>query len=485
MRGAYAITAHHPLNRHMAYQTVLHWFRRDLRLTDNTALHHATRSSRRVVPVYVLSTWKGSHQWTGGNRQQFLCGCIESLARNIESLGSRLVIRAGRAEAELERLVRETGAEAVFFNRDYDPFGRETEKRVKRMCTGLGIACHDHKDGVLHEPGEVLTGEGSPYRVFTPFGKNWLTQPKPEPLPKIKSLGAQPDAALRSLPLPTLDHWKLPPCIATIPHPGERAARERMKHFIGGGILDGYGHQRNIPAGQTTSRLSQDLRFGLVSIRELFARCQAATAVRGSINTYIKELAWREFYTSVLWHFPEVFETEFSTDFRGIPWDGSEEAFNRWCEGRTGFPIVDAGMRELLGTGFMHNRLRMIVSMFLTKDLHCDWRLGESFFMRHLVDGENASNNGGWQWSAGTGADAAPYFRIQNPWTQTKSYDPLGGYIKTWVPELKNVAPGKLLSPPADGRPIAPGYPLPMVDHATERRRCLARFARHQERNGR
>jgi deoxyribodipyrimidine photo-lyase len=465
----------------MSRPTVIHWFRRDLRLTDNTALRRAAQPGRRVIPVYVLSTWKRSHDWTGSPRQQFLCGCIESLAKNIESNGSRLIIRAGRAETELERLIKDTGAEAVYFNRDYDPFGRATEAKVKQMCVRLGVVCHDYKDSVMHEPGEVLTGEGKPYRVFTPFGKNWLSLPKTEPLGAIKSFGAPPDAVLASLPLPTLDHWKLPPCTAKIPAAGERAARERMKHFIEAGILEGYDQQRNTPAGRTTSRLSQDLRFGLISIRELVARCLAAKVARGPAETYVKELAWREFYISILWNYPEVFETEFSADFRGMPWDGSDGAFERWCEGRTGFPIVDAGMRELLGSGFMHNRVRMIVSMFLTKDLHCDWRLGESFFMQHLVDGENASNNGGWQWSAGTGADAAPYFRIQNPWTQTKRYDPLGEYIRTWVPELKNVPPDKLFEPPADGMPIAPGYPLPMVDHATERDRCLARFARHRE----
>jgi len=468
----------------MSQPAVIHWFRRDLRLTDNTALDHAVKSGSRVIPVYLLSTWTSSHNWTGSARQQFLCGCIESLAKNISALGSRLIIRAGRAEVELERLARETGASAVCFNRDYDPFGREVEKKVRRMCANLGIACHDHKDSVLHEPDEVLTGAGTPYRVFTPYGKNWLSLPKTEPLPKIKSLGPPPDASLDSLPLPTLDHWRLPPCTAAITQPGERAARERMRHFIDGGILNAYAQKRNISAGQTTSRLSQDLRFGLISIRELFARCRSVAVQPVSADTYVKELAWREFYSAILWHFPEVFETEFSTDFRGMPWDGTDESFQRWCEGRTGFPIVDAGMRELLATGFMHNRVRMIVSMFLTKDLHCDWRLGESFFMQHLVDGENASNNGGWQWSAGTGADAAPYFRIQNPWTQTKSYDPLGEYIKTWVPELKHVAPEKFLSPPTDGRAIAPGYPLPMVDHGKERARCLARFARHRASHG-
>ena len=464
------------------HQTAIHWFRRDLRLTDNTALHAAAVSSRHVAPLYVLSTWEKHHGWTGPARQQFLCGCIESLAKNLEAAGSRLIVRAGRAEDEIGRLIAETGAQAVYFNRDYDPFGREAEKRVRERCRSLGVECLDFQDSVMHEPGDVLTGEDQPYRVFTPYSKNWLAKPRREPEKRTRLPSLPPGRDIGSLPLPTLDRWRLPPCAADIPRPGEKAARERMRRFIEGGALDGYGTERDTPSGAHTSRLSQDLRFGLVSIRELVSRCLASSANRKSVEIYVKELAWREFYTGILWHFPDVFEEEFNPAFRGLPWDGTDAAFQRWCEGRTGFPIVDAGMRQLRATGFIHNRLRMIVSMFLTKDLHCDWRLGESFFMQHLVDGENASNNGGWQWSAGTGADAAPYFRIQNPWTQAKRHDPDGRYIREWVPELKHAPLEKLLEPPADGRAIAPGYAPPMIDHATERDRCLARFALHKER---
>ena len=464
-----------------SHQTAIHWFRRDLRLTDNTALHAVSVASEHLVPLYVLSKWKAHHGWTGPTRQHFLCGSLGSLSKNLEAAGSRLILRAGRAEDEIARLIEETGAQAVYFNRDYDPFGREVEKRVRERCRSFGVECRDFQDSVMHEPVDVLTGEGKPYRVFTPFSKNWLARPQRQPERKTK-LPPPPSKAIESLPPPTLDHWSLPSCTADIPQPGEKAARERMRQFIEGGALDGYAVKRDTPSGVHTSRLSQDLRFGLISIRELVSRCLASSAGKKSVETYVKELAWREFYMGILWHFPEVFEEEFNPDFRGMPWDGNDEAFQRWCEGRTGFPIVDAGMRQLQATGFIHNRVRMIVSMFLTKDLHCNWRLGESFFMQHLVDGENASNNGGWQWSAGTGADAAPYFRIQNPWTQSKRHDPDGRYMREWVPELKNVPLEKLLEAPADGRAIAPGYPLPMVDHSTERDRCLARFAKHKER---
>lgn len=452
-------------------------------MTDNPALHAAAKAAGQVVPVYILSDWKKEHLWTGGKRQQFLCGNLESLAHNLETIGSRLILRCGQADKELEKLVRETQAEAVYFGRDYDPYGRAMEAKVRAVCDRLGIQCHSFKDRVLHEAEEVRTGGGGVYRVFTPYWRNWNGLNKDLPVGRVSKLG--PAATIPSLPLPTLAHWKLPAITEDILPSGERAARLRMKRFVEGAVLPGYLQNRDTPAGETTSRLGQDLRFGLISIRDLHARCVAAAAHadpvgRKSIETYLKELAWREFYFTILFEFPEVFEVEFSPEFRGIPWEGTEENFAAWARGQTGFPIVDAGMRQLLATGFMHNRVRMIVSMFLTKDLHFDWRAGESFFMQHLVDGENASNNGGWQWSAGTGADAAPYFRIQNPWTQTKNYDPDGAYIKTWVPELKGVSPSLFQTPPKDGRALAPGYPVPIVDHALERQRTLAAFARHR-----
>ncbi|GEP43012.1 cryptochrome/photolyase family protein [Brevifollis gellanilyticus] len=466
------------------HDTVIHWFRRDLRLTDNPALSAAAKASEQVVPVYVLSDWKKDHAWTGSIRQQFLCGCLDSLAKNLHAIDSRLILRTGRADLEIEKLIKETKATAVYFNRDYDPYGREMEKKVQAVCARHHVECLSFKDRVLHEAEEVLTGDGGPYRVFTPYSRNWLTKEKTEAHGRLKSLG--PAKRIPSDELPTLEHWKLPATDADLPAPGEKAARERMKDFIENGRLMSYLQRRDIPAGLSTSRLGQDLRFGLISIRELYTRCSAAMAeaktpnAHKSIETYIKELAWREFYMAILWKYPEVFEEEFAPEFRGMPWPGTDKDFEAWSQGKTGFPIVDAGMRQMLATGFMHNRVRMIVSMFLTKDLHCYWKQGESFFMQHLVDGENASNNGGWQWSAGTGADAAPYFRIQNPWTQTKNYDPEGLYIRQWVPELREVSPARFLAPPKDGKALAKGYPLPIVDHSEERDRTLAIFAKHR-----
>lgn len=462
-------------------ETSLHWFRRDLRLTDNTALHHSAKASTNVVPVYILSEWKKKHDWTGPARQQFLCGNLESLAKNLEAIGSELIIRCGDAVKELEKLIAETKAGAVYTNRDPDPFGQAVEEKVAAMCAKHGVEFHTYKDRVLHEPDEVLKDDGSPYRVYTPYSKNWLNLPKAEPLPRVRSLGSVPKG-VNSLPLPTLDHWKLPECTAQTPTPGERAARDRMKKAVEDGVLAHYAEGRNTPSGKHSSCLSPDLRYGLISIRELHRRCRefsqasGSSAVQDSVEKYVKELAWREFYMAVLHHWPEVLETDFNAEFRNVRWDSPDEHFEAWKKGMTGFPIVDAGMRQLLATGWMHNRVRMIVAMFLTKDLHTHWRLGESFFMQHLVDGEIASNNGGWQWSAGTGADAAPYFRIQNPWLQTKRYDPEGAYIKQWVPELKDVPASQLMEPPKGGTPIAEGYPLPIVDHHEERDKTLARF---------
>jgi len=466
-----------------AYRKAIHWFRRDLRLTDNTALHHAAADAGTVIPVYLLSGWKGAHRWTGPGRQSFLAGCLASLAANIEAAGGRLIFREGDPVRALGQLIAETGAEAVYVNRDPDPHGQAVEERLAAYCEEQGVVLHTFKDVVLHERDEVLTGSGGPFRVFTPYRRAWQKLPKPAVLPAVKHF--RDPGELLSLPCPDLARWGLPAPSAQVLPAGERAARDRMKQAMEK-VLAHYGERRDIPEGQTTSRLSQDLRFGTVSIRELHARATALqqgapAALAGSIDSWINELAWREFYMQILWRFPDVLSHEFDPKFRGLPWEHDDSKLERWKTGTTGFPIVDAGMRELASTGFMHNRVRMITAMFLTKDLRLDWRLGEQYFMQALTDGEIASNNGGWQWSAGTGADAAPYFRIQNPWTQAKRFDPEARYIRRWVPELASAPSEALFAPQATGIPGARSYPRPMVDHSRERDRTLAMFKRHRE----
>lgn len=461
---------------------VIHWFRRDFRLNDNTSLRHAVKQGDPVIPVYVLTSWRGDHQWTGPNRQQFLCGCLAALSHDIGKAGGRLIIREGDAVRELEKLAVDSGASAIHANKDPDPFGRKTERRLEEACNRIGIRLFLHDDLSLHPPGRVLTNSGSPYKVFTPYFRKWETQEKDAAGPAITTFSTPP--GLDSLPLPDVSHWGLPRPETTLPEAGEQAALERMGHALSE-ILPGYSKTRDKPAAEATSRLSQDLRHGLLSIRHLYSEIQSAKAgapasAASSFDTFIKELAWREFYLAILHHFPDVLEQGFNPTWRGMPWDDPREKLDTWRQGRTGFPFVDAGLRQLLETGFMHNRLRMITAMFLTKDLHLDWKLGESHFMRHLTDGEIASNNGGWQWSAGTGADAAPYFRVQNPWTQSARHDRKGEYIKRWVPELREVSAELLHHAPLDGKPIARGYPLPCVDHSAERLRTMAIFKKHR-----
>lgn len=461
------------------HETAILWFRRDLRLSDNSALEAALKEARKVIPVFVLSTWRGAHRWTGANRQHFLCGCLRSLSENINALGSRLILREGDAPAELARLARETGADALFYNRDPDPFGKTIEARIAADPAFARIKIQSFKDVVLHEENEILTATGSPFRVFTPYSKAWRKAKHPEPVPRPKVLPPVPES-ITSLPLPTVERWGLGSPAPGILEAGERAAHERLDAFLRSAAYE-YKEKRDFPGLNGTSRLSQDLRFGTISPRTIVSKVEAAMAkaspaARRSLEAYLNEIIWREFYIQLLAHFPEVLKLEFNPKYRGMPWPGKSEALKRWMEGTTGFPIVDAAMRELLQTGFMHNRTRMITAMFLTKDLHVDWREGESWFMQHLVDGEIASNNGGWQWSAGTGADAAPYFRIQNPWTQTARYDPEGKYIRRWIPELRDVDPRRFCEPPPDGSSLAPGYPAPMVDHSREREITLDLF---------
>ena len=463
--------------------SVLHWFRRDLRVSDNTSLLAASKSGLKVIPLYVLSDWKKEHSWTGPGRQQFLCECLESLSKNIQQLGGQLIIRQGDPVAIITELIEQGSISALHFNRDPDPHGKKQEERLSIICRKNGIELHEHDDIALHTTPETNKDDGSAYRVYTPYCNRWLKLDKRAPKPKPKSF--QTPTQIPSDPLPSLETWQLnlPSHLDLLPG-SEAAARKRLKDAIAN-RLPTYAQNRDHPAVPATSRLSQDLRWGTLSIRKAYAEANKAfeaardPKIRDSYHTFIKELAWRDFYLHLLDAFPDSLQHEFRADYRGLPWEEPDEKFEAWKEGQTGFPIVDAGMRELKSTGFMHNRVRMIVAMFLTKDLHLDWRLGEQHFAQHLLDGEIASNNGGWQWSAGTGADAAPYFRIQNPWTQSKRFDAQGEYLKKWIPELEKVAPKALHQAPDLTSGHNKSYPQPIVDHATERNKTLAIFKKH------
>jgi deoxyribodipyrimidine photo-lyase len=458
---------------------IIHWFRRDLRIKDNKALYAACQEADEVIPVYILSSWKRNHPWTGSNRQEFLCGCLVSLTKNLEEIGGRLILRSGSPVQELLRLAEETQADAIYFNENYSPHDREVEEQIQKAASAKNVRVQLFKDTVLLAPNEVLTKSGRPFRVFTAYARAWHWQKKPAPAPTVDRI--RTPLGLNSEALPTLVHWGLQSEARILPA-GERAAGDRLKDFLDSRIFY-YADRRNDLSSDSNSRLSQDLRFGTISPREIYAACQRAAddcraSQRGGIQSFVNELIWREFYFQILWHFPQVLERDFQEQFSKMEWHKAPGKLRRWCEGTTGFPIVDAGMRELNATGYMHNRVRMIVAMFLTKDLHLNWREGEKYFMQKLVDGDISANNGGWQWSAGTGADAAPYFRIQNPWTQTTTYDPEGKYIKRWIPELRDVNPDRFIHPPE--QKLAPNYPLPMLDHAKEREVTWELFRSHR-----
>lgn len=464
------------------YTLGIYWFRRDLRLNDHEGLYAASQTCRHVIPLYIASTWQQNHAWTGGNRQQFLCDSLTLLHDELESIGSKLIVRNGDAIIELEKIIRQTNADALFFQAACDPYGKRVDEEVYQLCERLQVKVISHYGAGLHAPETILNGEGKSYRVYTPYSKAWFLANKALPVPKVTRLSTPPD--IFSEKIPSLAHWSLAASPAEIIAAGEKAAEKRLSETVSKIAAD-YSNKRDIPSASHTSRLSQDLRFGLLSMRTIFhtlknAQKSASSQAALGFEKLLKELAWRDFYLAILHFFPEVLDTEFNPQWRGLAWDEPGEKYEKWCLGLTGFPLVDAGMRELLATGHMHNRIRMINAMFLTKDLHHDWKLGESWFMQHLVDGEIASNNGGWQWSAGTGADAAPYFRIQNPWLQSARHDPDGVYIKRWIPELRQT-PAKLLHTPPEGMfPLADDYSMPIVDHHQERNRTLEIFAKHK-----
>ena len=463
-------------------QTILHWFRRDLRITDNTALHEAATRGQRLVPVYVLDPAQLAREDLGAASLTFGLKSLESLRANLEALGHRLIVRHGSPHEELPKLAREVDAAAVLANREYEPGWVATDRKVASALYAAGIGFELFKDRVVRDGSELLTGQGKPYTVFTPYSKAWRTHPIATPVPKLKRAVNPVPQAVHSEPVPpdsaSLGH----PCPHAIPPAGEHAALEALKAFLKGPVYQ-YDRARDFPAEATgTSRLSPHLNWGTMGIRTVMSRLQTARAEappggeRGCI-VWETELIWREFYSQILASFPHVATSCFRPEYEALKWEGTDAWFEAWCAGRTGFPIVDAAMRCLNATGIMHNRLRMIVAMFLTKDLLISWQRGERYFMHRLLDADLAANSGGWQWSAGCGTDAAPYFRIFNPTTQGLKFDPDGRFVREWVPELRSL-PAELIHEPWSNPVLtaSTGYPRPIVDHGVQRNRCLAMF---------
>jgi deoxyribodipyrimidine photo-lyase len=463
--------------------TTIWWIRRDLRLADNRALDGALEAGEQVVPVFVLDPVLLSSPYTGDKRIAFLYDGLRALDADLRDRGSYLLLRRGDPREVLTALTRELDAAALYAEADVSPYAR-------RRDAGIGESLPVHLvDGLtIHPPEAVHKDDGGPYIVYSYYSRAW----KSLPLPQAGELTEAPNVIntprhLESIEIP--DSPSLPGSVPFVA--GEREGQRLLEDFVAGAI-DGYADRRDRVDLDGTSRLSPYLRFGMLSARraavaalEAEERSGGAGARLGA-QTWLGELIWREFYISILHHFPEVRQHAFREAYRDIPWENDPDAFAAWQAGCTGYPIVDAAMRQLAATGWMHNRARMIVASFLTKDLLIDWRWGERHFMQHLIDGDPASNNGGWQWSAGTGTDAAPYFRIFNPVLQGQKHDPEGAYIRRWVPELADVDDRYIHMPwtmpdavqERSGCRLGADYPAPIVDHSEARERALAAYKR-------
>jgi deoxyribodipyrimidine photo-lyase len=460
--------------------TAILWLRRDLRLHDHPALQ-AARRDERMIPVFCFDDGLLTGRHASGPRTQFLLECLADLDEGLRSRGSRLFVRRGDPARELVELARQTGAETVHVSADVSPFARTRQREVRQALAEAEVELVAHPGlFVLDALQPVLTGAGTPYTVFTPFYKKWLTQPRREVTGAPRTLPATGRGAPAGT-LPTLTSLGLEQEVSEPAHGGEQAGRRALSRFLGGPV-DDYADGHDTLTGRSVSHLSPYLHFGCLSPREIEQRL-GDTAGAGAFR---RQVCWRDFYAHVLGHFPQNATLEFQERYRGtLTWSRAETSFAAWCEGRTGFPAVDAGMRQLAREGWLHNRARLVVGSFLTKDLGVDWRWGERHFMRLLLDGDEASNNGNWQWIASVGVDPAPAFqRIFNPARQLQRFDPDGEYVRRYVPELRDV-PAEYLGEPwtmpddvqeRSGCQIGIDYPEPIVDHAQARREALDRY---------
>jgi len=422
----------------------LFWFRRDLRLHDNAGLYHALKNNVPVLPIFIFDTYILNKLTDKKDaRVEFIHTAISNLNKELNALGSTLKVFHSSAETVFHELITHYEIECVYTNHDYEPYANERDHAIKLLLEQHGISFKTYKDQCIFEKNEITKDDGKPYTVFTPYSRKWKAHLKNH------HLEAYPNHQYfnnffqtTTSTLPTLEELGF-----------EKTNLEIPPDTFNPVIVSKYKEQRDFPALKGTSKLSVHLRFGTISIRAL-----AKQAVNLS-ETWLNELIWRDFYMMILYHFPQVATQAFKPQYDRIKWRNNEQEFKAWCEGQTGFPIVDAGMRELNATGFMHNRVRMIVASFLTKDLLIDWRWGEAYFAQKLLDFDLSANNGGWQWASGSGCDAAPYFRVFNPVEQTKKFYAQFHYIKKWVPEFNT-----------------PKYVKPIVDHATARLRALATY---------
>jgi deoxyribodipyrimidine photo-lyase len=472
------------------------WFSRDLRLADNPALE-AALARGAVLPFFVLDDAEAGPWAPGGASRWWLHGALEALDRDLRARGSRLVLRRGHSQQVIAELLAQSSADAVYWNRRYEPWARARSEARKRELQAQGIEACSFNASLLHEPERLRTGQGGPYRVFTPFWKALRAQVS------VERLAPAPDRLPGPAQWPaseTLGDWALRPTrpdwaggLDSTWTPGEAGAQERLRQFAGARARD-YAQQRNLPARAGTSRLSPHLHFGEIGPRQVWAalsrRARSAPEdLPEGVESYLSEIAWREFSYHLLHHFPQLPQEPLRPAFARFPWEDDPAGLRAWQQGRTGYPIVDAGLRELWHTGWMHNRVRMIAASFLVKDLLLPWQAGAAWFWDTLVDADLASNSASWQWVAGCGADAAPYFRVFNPSLQGAKFDPQGEYVRRWVPELARLPDARIHAPwaasagdlHAAGLRLGQDYPAPRVDHGAARQRALRALQQAQD----
>jgi deoxyribodipyrimidine photo-lyase len=460
--------------------TALVWFTRDLRVHDHPALRAALDTGEPIVPVFCFDDRLIRGRHSSGPRTQFM---LESLADLDERLDGRLVFRHGRPEREFPALAREAKATRLHFSADSGPFARRRIERVLRAMREAGVECLGHAGlHAVDDLGEIRTQAGDPYTVFSPFHRTWLAAPRRDVVAGARSLGMPPPPHIRKGRLPTLAELGLEQEVAEPLRGGETAGRERLSRFLRAGIRR-YTDNHDTLGADKTSRLSAYLHFGCLSAREIEERLPSGAGA----EAFRRQLCWRDFYHHVLLHHPRNARSEFQDRYRGsISWSYAKRRFEAWCDGRTGFPLVDAGMRQLRREGWMHNRARLVVGSFLTKDLGIDWRWGERWFMRLLIDGDEANNNGNWQWIASVGVDSQPFYRrMYNPARHQERFDPRGQYVRRYLPELQGVPDDYLREPqtmPVEvqrecGCVIGADYPEPIVDRRAARQEASERYA--------
>lgn len=464
--------------------SILFLFRRDLRLVDNIGLKKARQQADTLFTAFIVDA---SHEFwphRSGDRLHFKLRAVQSLSKEIHEAGGELLIRVGSVPAEVLDLAVELDVDAVYWNRSYEPYERERDREIEQRLAEQQIRCKNFKDQVLFEKQEITTKKQTPYKVFSPYSKRWKSARKPESVGKVLSFRRAQQT--KSVPLPGVEELGLERNLADQSfEPSSDGARTRWNQFRQESLVD-YDRNRDRPDWDETSKLSPYLRFGLISVRTLYweaIEIYSEVERTQGIETFVDELIWRDFYHQILWNFPRVATGNFHEKYDLLEWEWDEKHFACWKQGKTGYPLVDAAMRQLNQTGWMHNRLRMIVASFLTKDLLIHWKHGEKYFMRRLLDGDTAANNGGWQWAASTGTDAVPYFRIFNPVSQSEQYDPEGEFIRRYCPELAELPNDQIHAPfQADPGELEAGiclgrqYPGPVVKHSWARERALDRF---------